>query len=153
MKKFKGLLKNEAQMPRDQNPQPKLLNRLLSRRSKSDRNELTPPGDMPTFRAKGQLVTAEELRSLGELIRQRYALDLEIWNLRNVRPRDRHLVEDKMKKADAALGKIRRVVQSFDSQDYFTSQSDYAKLQEIKTRIMAEGKRNWMQDPPWGEYN
>ena len=76
---------------------------------------------MPAFRPKGQLVTAEELRSLGELITQRFALDLEIRNLRNVHPRYRHLMEEKMKRAGAALGKIRRVVQSFDGQEYFTS--------------------------------
>ena len=104
---------------------------------------------MPAVRTKGKPIPADELRSLGDLIRQRYALDVEIWTLRSVRARDRPLVMEKMRRADAALGKIRRIVVSFDNPKYFESPTDYKKLQEIKERIMEEGKRNWTQHPPW----
>jgi len=41
------------------------------------------------------------LRSLRELIRDKYRLDVEIWGLRGARKPDRWLVEQKMEKADA----------------------------------------------------
>ncbi len=50
-----------------------------------------------------------------------------------------------MKRADAALRKIRRVVQSFDNQEDFHF-TGYATRQEIKARITEGGKRSWMQD-------
>lgn len=144
--------RNEPQAQGQQSPQPNLLNKILNRANRAgpDQSE-SPPGDMPAFRAKGQKVIPEELRELRELIRHRYALDIEIWTLRNVRPRDRPVVEEKMRRADAALKKIRRIVLSLDSQEFFTSPKDYSKFQEIKSRIMADGKRNWTQHPPWEE--
>lgn len=91
------------------------------------------------------------MRNLRELIRRRYALDLEIWNKRKVRNRDRPKVEEMMVRADALLAQIRATVDSMDSREYFTTDDDYKKFKQIKIRIMAGGKRTWENNPPWNE--
>ncbi|KIW07009.1 uncharacterized protein PV09_01904 [Verruconis gallopava] len=106
------------------------------------------PGDLPLERSPGQKITPEELRELRELIRQRYELDLQIWSERFLRPRDRDITEEKIRKADALLNKIRRTVITWDSPEYFESQ-DYKVFQEVARRIHLSGKRDWIKDPPW----
>jgi len=94
-------------------------------------------------------VQPEDIRNLGELIKKRYELDIEIWGLRNVGPRDRPVVEDLMRRSDAILSKIRRTISAWDIPDAFETAEDWDKLKEIKRRIEAEGKRNWADHPPW----
>jgi len=108
-----------------------------------------PPGDIPKARSPNQRVTSEELRDLRELIRHRYALDVEIWNLRDAQRHDRNIIHDKIRKSKAALAKIIRVVESLDDRSYFSSDAEHAKLQQIKSRVMEEGKRDWEMHPPW----
>jgi hypothetical protein len=110
-----------------------------------------PQGDRPPVRAKGEKVTSEELRTLRELMRQRYALDLEIWSLRKVGNHNKCIVEDKMKRADALLARIRALVLSMDNRNYFNTATEYQKLTEVKFRVLADGKREWMRNPPWDE--
>lgn len=103
-------------------------------------------------REKRQKITAEELRELRELIRYRYALDVELWSKhRKVKPYSRYVAQDLMRKSDSALVKIRRMVEDWDKRSYFSSDDEYFKFQEIKARVEAEGKRNWMRQPPWME--
>ncbi|KAF2188026.1 hypothetical protein K469DRAFT_628283 [Zopfia rhizophila CBS 207.26] len=138
-----------------------LSNRLsfLHTRSKSTEVTTLPtkpaksakPGDLPIYRAKGKKVTAEELRDLRDLIRTRYALDVEIWNLRHVKAFNRQKVHDKMRRADAALAKIERTVLSMDHIEFFEDPADYRKLQDIKVRVLEGGKRHWAVHPPWQE--
>jgi len=109
------------------------------------------PGDKPPSRGKRGKVTTKELFQLRELMRQRYALDLQIWDLRKARPGDRKIVEEKMKKADALLAQIRALVLSMDHRDYFKSDVEYRKLKEIRTRILAGEKRHWVKNSPWDE--
>ena len=106
-------------------------------------------GDIPRPLEPGQKVQPEEIRDLGELIRKRYELDVEIWDLRYVKPRDRPVVEDMMRRSDATLRKIRGTIHAWDSPDAFESHKDWTKLQEIKVRIEADGKRLWADNPPW----
>jgi hypothetical protein len=94
-------------------------------------------------------IQPEEIRNLGELIRKRYELDIEIWGLRGVGRRDRPIVEDKMRKSDAILSKIQRTIVAWDSPNVFESAADWDKMKEIKRRIEADGKRNWADQPPW----
>jgi len=110
-----------------------------------------PPGDIPKPLAPGQKVKPEEVRGLGELIRKRYELDVEIWDLRHVQPYNRPVVEDKMRRSDATLQKISATIAAWDSPDAFESPTDWAKLQEIKKRINAGGKRIWAVNPPWDD--
>jgi hypothetical protein len=108
--------------------------------------------DAPNHRAPGQKVTKEELRDLRELMRKKYALDGEIWLLKDVKPRDYPIVEVKMRMADATLQRIREIVDSFDSPEFFEWQADYWKLREIKSRMAEPGKKEcWMNEPPWKE--
>ncbi|KAF2267876.1 hypothetical protein CC78DRAFT_31450 [Lojkania enalia] len=111
----------------------------------------TKPGDIPISRAKGQKITPEEIRELRDLIRHRYALDVEIWSLRDVKTYQRDVVLDRMRKSDAALGKIRTTVMSWDRPEYFQSEREYQKLQEIRVRVLEGGKREWGRHPPWEE--
>lgn len=114
---------------------------------------LAPPvsvGDIPRPRHRGQRVEAKEVRELAELIRLRYTLDVDLWNLRYTKPRDRHIVQDKIRKADAVLAKIRGILDCWDAPEVFEEDGqDWSKLRDIKKRIGAEGKRNWAANPPW----
>jgi hypothetical protein len=99
----------------------------------------------------GQKVKPEEIRDLGELIRKRYELDVEIWGLRQVKPRDRPIVEEKMRRSDAILKQIYRTIHNWNTPDAFESPRDRESFREIKSRIEMEGKRVWAVNPPWGE--
>ncbi|KAI9855253.1 MAG: hypothetical protein M1813_000486 [Trichoglossum hirsutum] len=129
----------------------KIRNIFRRRKSQVTQQEQpgVPPGDLPKFLEPGRKITPEEIRDLGNLLRKRYELDVEIWGLRHVRPRDRPIVEEKMRKSDAILQKIRRTIDSWDRPDIFQSWGDWAKLQEIKRRIEEDGKRHWASNPPW----
>ena len=116
------------------------------------RPEEEPPCDPPPPRSSEvEKVTSEELRNLHELLHQRYALDLEIWRVRKVAIHNMPLVEDRMKKADALLVQIRAMVLSMDHPDRFRTDAEYQKLTEIKLRVLASGKREWIANPPWDE--
>jgi len=133
----------------------RLSNFFKSDSKKSEGGPAIPPlppaahGDLPRARIKNQLATKEELRDLRELIRYRYALDVEIWNLRDVQEYNREVVREKMKKSTAALHKIRRIVDSLDNRSYFSSDVEHEKLKQIKSRILLAGKRDWDRHPPW----
>lgn len=114
-------------------------------------SENIPHGERPRVRGKGEKIKPEEMRNLRELIRQRYAVDLEIWNMRKVRNRDRPKVEEMMVRADALLAQIRATVNSMDDREYFANDEEYKKFKQIKTRIMSEGKRTWENNPPWND--
>jgi hypothetical protein len=122
-----------------------------SSRPKSEINGTVavPPADLPKHRIRGEKVKAEEIRELCELVRKRFSLDVEIWNLRYAKERDRNKVKEKIDKADAALAKIRRILASWDRRDLFESVEDWEVLQDIKGRIDLDGKRDWMTNPPW----
>ena len=140
-------------------PMPVKIRYVFHRRDKSQvaqaaqvtKQPAVPPGDIPKALMPGLKVQPEESRNLRELIRKRYELDVEIWGLRHVKKRDRHIVEDKMRRSDATLQKIFRTVCAWDSPNAFESQKDWAKLQEIKKRIEEGGKRFWAADPPWDD--
>jgi hypothetical protein len=83
------------------------------------------------------------------LIRKRYALDIEIWSKRDCKPRDRHLLEDKMRRSDAALLKILTIVSTWDTRDVWESDADWIRMRIIKERLESEGKRDWANHPPW----
>ncbi|KAF2252502.1 hypothetical protein BU26DRAFT_602870 [Trematosphaeria pertusa] len=94
----------------------------------------------------------ETLRSLRELIRTRYQLDVEIWNLRGVRRPDRCIAERKMEKADAVMEEILGMVAVWgDNADGLWDEDEWERVKEIRKRLMSEGKREWVGNPPWAE--
>ena len=117
------------------------------------RRPIPPTRNRPPPRPKGRKVRPEELRELRELIRQRYALDLEIWGYRKVANNNRKFVQVKMERADAILDWIKLIISNMDRQDNFSNEEEYKKFEEIKRRIMESGKRSWVLHPPWEEAN
>jgi hypothetical protein len=107
------------------------------------------PGDQPTALSPGQKVSPSEVRELNDLIRKRYALDIDIWNKRRCRPRDRRHVQDKMLRADAVLDKISATVALWDNPAVWESTADWHRLKRIKQKLEEGGQRIWMNNPPW----
>lgn len=106
-------------------------------------------GDVPKSRSRGQKITPEEVRELRELIRKRYALDVEIWRLKDVKSFQRDYVREKMWRSDAALRRIQDTVESWNHRNYFRTDRDWNKFQNIRDRVMENGKREWSNHPPW----
>jgi hypothetical protein len=125
-----------------QEEQKKIQERETSEREKEKEKER---------KAKARSVSPEKLRELRDLIRLRYELDVEIWNYRGVRLPDRPIVEEKMQRADAVLQQIIDTIRGWGgTEDSWTSE-ELDKIEEVWHRITAEGKRWWMQDPPWND--
>ena len=96
-----------------------------------------------------KLTSPEALRKLRDLIRTRYQLDMYIWSLRGVRGPDRPLVVEKMEKADAVLMEIFTMVDTWEENDRIWTAEEWRLAQKIKERIQAEGKRWWVNNPPF----
>ena len=94
--------------------------------------------------------TPDSLRSLRELIRTRYELDMEIWRLRDVRAPDRPIVEEKMAKSDAVLAEIVAIVSSWEGTEESWNVNEWEMAQDVRNRLLIGGKRRW-DSPPWGE--
>jgi hypothetical protein len=100
---------------------------------------------------KLKMISPDSLYVLRELIRTRYALDVEIWSLRRVRRVDRGIVEDKMEKADAVLGEIRAMVNAWQGTEESWTKVEWLQAQDIQRRLLSDGKREWLNDPPWDD--
>jgi len=98
-----------------------------------------------------KLTSPDALHGLRDLIRTRYALDVEIWSLRGVMWRDRPIVEEKMRKADAVLEEIYNRVDTWEENDRVWTPQEWELARDIKARIQAGGKRVWKDNPPWIE--
>lgn len=98
---------------------------------------------------KLQTISTDTLRGLRDLIRTRYELDVDIWNLRKVRKPDRHIVEEKMVRADAILSEIFAIVRAWDGTEKSWTKSEWEQAKNIQKRILADGKRRWAGNPPW----
>jgi hypothetical protein len=100
-------------------------------------------------------VTPDSLYKLRKLIRQRYALDVEIWALRGVKKADRGIVEDKMRKADALMAEITTMVHAWEGTwegtDKLWTRREWDKAQDVRERILMDNKRLWEDSPPWDE--
>lgn len=86
-------------------------------------------------------------------IRERYALDVQIWSDRKVRRADRKIVEVQMEKADAVLAEIWEIIGAWEDtqQEGIWSPTEWALAKEIRRRLLADGKRWWVGNPPWEE--
>jgi hypothetical protein len=93
----------------------------------------------------------EALRGLRDLIRTRYALDMEIWSLKGARKPNRPAVEEKMRKADAVLEDINNMVDTWEENDKVWTPQEWGLARDVKKRILEKGKRQWKDNPPWNE--
>ena len=99
--------------------------------------------------------SAENVRHLRNLIRERYALDLEVWGQRNTHKVNRKIIMPKCERADSILQKIYSIVNSWD-QEYFVAE-EYELVLKIKeclqTKELENGVSNdaaeWTKIPPW----
>lgn len=107
------------------------------------------PGDQLAPLPPGYKLTPLEIRDLNELIRNRYTLDIDIWNKRNCKPRDRHIVEDIMRRSDATLLKIMMTVELWDRPDIWEVSSDWQRLQTIRRKLDEGNQKRWANNPPW----
>ncbi|KAF4627181.1 hypothetical protein G7Y89_g10975 [Cudoniella acicularis] len=111
-----------------------------------------PPGDLPTPVTPEYKVSPAEIRELNELIRKRYALDIEIWEVgRLCKPRNQPQVEEIMARSDAALLKILTIVRAWDNPQVWKSQEDWIRIRNIRARLEKdpETKINWAATKPW----
>jgi hypothetical protein len=98
---------------------------------------------------KAKQVSPEKLRELRDLIRLRYELDVQIWNLRGVRKPDRPIVEEKMEKADSVLQAIEDTIRSWEDTRSSWTQEEWDKIGDVFHRITLQNKRWWTKNPPW----
>lgn len=98
---------------------------------------------------KRMATSPEALQHLRELVRQRYELDMEIWQLRDVRKPDRPEVERRMYRADALLKEIQDIVKSWKMDAEVWTEGEGKVALEIRDRLLEDGKRIWRRQPPW----
>jgi hypothetical protein len=125
---------------------PKTTFTILQQREKGPG---VPQGDIVPKQLRGQKVDPAELGELRELMRRRYALDMEIWSMRDDPEADRPIAEEKMKETDAIYTKIRALLNNMDDKDLFENEQHYLKFVQIKSRLLKSGKRVWCKQPPW----
>ena len=108
------------------------------------------PGDQPPSSPPDYKVSPLEIRELNELIRKRYALDVEIYNRKNCMTHNRPIVYDRMKRADVVYSKIMATVRLWDREEVWESSDDWDRLKAIRQRLEnEEGRRTWEGNPPW----
>lgn len=103
-------------------------------------------------RQRDQLVNHNDSRALQELrdlIRERYELDMEIYRMRTYTEANRDLVEKRMVKSDEVLQKIRSIVEVWSPATFDESGIEWVVAEQVKERLLADGKRIWATDPPW----
>lgn len=99
-----------------------------------------------------RMTSPESLRSLRELIRRKYELDMAIWADRKVRGPLRPDVEVMMEQADAALLEILTIVRTWeDNSNGAWKEHEWKLASEVKERLEADGKSMWVGNPPWEE--
>jgi hypothetical protein len=54
-----------------------------------------------------------------------------------------------MMQADALLKEIQDTVRSWQLDSVIWSEEELKVATEIRNRLLEDGKRNWMMDPPW----
>ncbi|KAH7070303.1 hypothetical protein FB567DRAFT_554805 [Paraphoma chrysanthemicola] len=92
---------------------------------------------------------AHDIRHLRKQLQLRYALDMQIWNNGyNAKKFMRPPIEVQMRKSDALLESIIKMVNDWDNAAFFSA-ADYKTFCEIKRRLNEGGKRYWKDNPPW----
>ncbi|KAF2201016.1 hypothetical protein GQ43DRAFT_440976 [Delitschia confertaspora ATCC 74209] len=106
-------------------------------------------GEIPQPRQANQRITPLELREFRELLQYRYALDIELWGLRDALEFQRDKVQEKMRNADAALERLQVMVEKWDRGDLWSTTEEWQRWKKIKGWVLEGGKRRWLMHPPW----
>jgi hypothetical protein len=96
----------------------------------------------------------DTIRTLRELVRSKYELDVEIWGLRSARKPDHWIVEQKMEKADAIMYEIWHIIAMWDdNSDGAWDEEEWRRVSELRKRLgepgNAPGIKIWAQEPLW----
>ncbi|KAF2807803.1 uncharacterized protein BDZ99DRAFT_464712 [Mytilinidion resinicola] len=125
------------------------------RREKEHREQMARDREVQRRENKLKLLrmtSPESLRSLRELIRRKYELDMAIWADRRVRAPLRPHVEARMEQADAAYMEILTIVGIWeDNSNGAWNEREWKLASEVKARLEQDGKRIWAGHPPWEE--
>jgi hypothetical protein len=98
----------------------------------------TPP--MPAYaetieQDAKQGISSQDLRECRELIRVKFALDVDVYNLRDVAERYRPLVEEKMRRSEGAMIDIRKKINGWKAaKDQWTAE-EWAKVEDLHYRV------------------
>ena len=145
------------QQPRQQ-PQPQriiIANEETISRARQANDITTQRNEERRILERRRNASADNVRRLRALIRERYALDLYVWEKRNVPKASRKRIEPSCKKADAILQEIYFIVNDWD-EDLFDDQ-EWQIVKRIKaglsTRPMEDGESGepaiWGDLAPW----
>ncbi len=95
---------------------------------------------------------ALNIARLRALARERYRLDVRIWNKRDVLPADQHIILRDCKKADETLDRIYDIVSNWDQKD-FGDDDEWKLAKTIKDQLLRKDQHiRWTDTPPW-EWN
>jgi hypothetical protein len=104
-----------------------------------------PPPKSPPLRSyaetvarePGKAITSQNLRECRELIREKYALDVEKYNLRDVHDLNQHILDDKIRRSAGALVDIKRIVKGWVEAKEQWSEAEWRQVEEINHRIQS----------------
>ncbi|KAK5163261.1 uncharacterized protein LTR77_010847 [Saxophila tyrrhenica] len=96
-----------------------------------------------------QCASKETVRILRELIRNKYRLDILIWQNRRVQRADRELIFRDCHEADRMRRHILSIVKSWE-EDMFDREEDWSMAKKIKNSLGREDEHAvWADIPPW----
>jgi len=83
----------------------------------------------------GDKISAQKLRECRELIRAKYALDVEAYSLRDVHYLNQHIVDDKKRRSKGALEDIKRTIEEWTAVKDQWSPEEWKQVEMICKRI------------------
>jgi hypothetical protein len=93
-------------------------------------------------RDPNQGINSQDLRECRELIRAKFALDVDVYNLRDVDTRHMALVQDKMRRSEGAMIDIQKLVRGWrEAKDQWTAE-EWEKVEEIDYRVNGPHREN-----------
>lgn len=100
---------------------------------------------------KQQNSSAETIARLRSLIRERYRLDVWIWNNRNTPEANRYIIFEECKKADEILVQIYNIVNAWEASDFNEQEREEWRIAEVikKTVMRPDEHVMWCKTPPW----
>lgn len=98
-----------------------------------------------------QNCSTDVVRRLRELIRERYALDIELWAKRDTHRANYPMIMPKCKKADEILQEIYWIVNSWDEKSF--TDEEWDMIEKIRACLRTKQTENepayWQSLPPW----
>ena len=101
--------------------------------------------------ARLRVVSPDAIRRLRQLMRERYRLDIDIWNKRGVLNANQEHVIDLGEKSDAVLQEIYSIVESWDQSLFNGHPREWEIASRIKDQLAARKAKVWQGSPPWND--